>query len=76
MTEIYKPGKPLGKSKWIGRWGVYWRIKRWEREEPELQARAEELAGKFPWTWEARLILSKIEQEKNEQCDSQSSTGS
>lgn len=40
-------------SPWVGRWGVYWRIQKLGEYAPL----AEELAAKYPWTWELRLVL-------------------
>lgn len=62
-------------SDWIGRWGTYWRIQKWGVVSPM----AEQLAIKYPKTWELRLVLWQQKQisKVNEQClNSQSSTGS
>lgn len=43
-------------SKWIGRWGVYWRIQKWQTS-PIIYKLAMQFAEKYPQTWEPRLII-------------------
>lgn len=57
-------------SPWIGRWGVYWRIKQWGSITPM----AMRLAETYPRTWEIRLILWR--QKNNERENNATSTTS